>query len=75
MNFVNAYTQEKNSLKIDDNINVHDLKTLYCIDCGSCQDPSKVRMFYGGAELVNSNYLYQHELKDGSMINVMIKRE
>jgi hypothetical protein len=45
------------------------------MDCESCKDPSKVRMFYGGAELVNSNYLYQHELKDGCMINVMIRKE
>ena len=34
-------------------------------------EPPNIRLFFGGVELINTNFLYQYNLKDGFTINVM----
>ncbi len=68
----NVYNvNEKNELEVDDNITVLDLKILYTDNKKPLINPYDLRMFYGGVELKDDFFLYQHEIKSCCTVNVM----
>lgn len=70
----NAYTQHKVDLEIDDRLTVLDMKVLYTEKAGVEGNYSSIRMFFGGIELKNENFIYQYDLKSGFMIIVMVRK-
>lgn len=71
INFCNVYTQDKALLEVDDDLTVSDLKILYSDNLKNKVPPNLIRMFFGGAELIDDNFIYQHEIKSGYTVNVM----
>lgn len=48
---------------------------MYCQKLDSqVLDPASIRLFFGGVELANTNFLYQYYLKDGFTLNVLQKQ-
>ncbi len=50
---------------------VEELKLLYSDHIKNKVPVNSIRMFFGGAELIDDNYIYQHEIKSGYTVNVM----
>ena len=59
------------TLVIDNLISGKELKRLYSEKIGISQDEYNLRLFFGGQEIKDSNFLYQYNLQKGFKIQVM----
>ena len=59
------------TLVIDNLISGKELKRLYSEKIGISEDEYNLRLFFGGQEIKDSNFLYQYNLQKGFKIQVM----
>ena len=59
------------TLNIDNLISGEELKKIYSEKIGISQDEYNLRLFFGGQEIKDNNFLYQYNLQKGFKIQVM----
>ena len=59
------------ALNVNHTISGEELKKLYCKKVGISPNEYNVRLFFGGQEIKNNNFLYQYNIKDEFKIQVM----
>ena len=47
------------------------MKKIYCEKIGITPNEYNLRLFFGGQEIKNNNFLYQYNIKKGFKIQVM----
>ena len=58
-------------LNVINSINGQELKKIYCEKIGISFDDYNLRLFFGGQEIKDNNFLYQYNLQKGFKIQVM----
>ena len=58
-------------LNVTNSINGQELKKIYCEKIGISFDDYNLRLFFGGQEIKDNNFLYQYNLQKGFKIQVM----
>ena len=59
------------ALNVNHTISGEELKKLYCKKVGISPNEYNVRLFFGGQEIKNNNFLYQYNIQKGFKIQVM----
>ena len=52
-------------------LNIEDLKKNYCEKAGISPDDYNLRLFFGGQEIKDNNFLYQYNIQKGYKIQIM----
>jgi len=66
------YDNIKYDFALDDNLNGYDLKQIFFTKAEKYNPADyKIRMLFGGAEIKDTDNLYQHNLKDGYTIQIL----
>ncbi len=70
------YANKKYPFELDDNLTGTELKQVFFTKAEQ-YDPNEynLRMLFGGAEIKESDNLYQHSLKDGFTIQMMVSKK
>ena len=59
------------TLNVNQTISGEELKKIYCKKIGITQNEYNIRLFFGGQEIKNKNFLYQYNIQKGFKIQVM----
>ena len=59
------------SINVNQTISGEELKKLYCTKIGISPNKYNIRLFFGGQEIKNKNFLYQYNIQKGFKIQVM----
>jgi hypothetical protein len=68
----NLYLNKKLELNTNDNISGKELKELYCSLENLNYDDYNLRLFFGGAEVLNDHRLYRHYIKTNFTLQIMM---
>jgi hypothetical protein len=71
VNLYDLYENKTMSLKLPIIIKGIEIKKLYCEITHIQISDFKIRIFFGGAEIIDDQFLYQHKLQDGFTIQLI----
>lgn len=69
-----SFTNRKIQIEIEDDAFVEEIKEIFTIESQKDVPLDRIRLFYYGTELKDGEKLYQHSIKDGVVINLMIRQ-
>ena len=62
-------------IQVEDSALVKEVKEIYILENNLDCTIDKIRMFFYGGELNDTDQLFQYSIKDGIKINLMIREE
>jgi len=66
-----VYENKKTNIDISDNIKIEEIKKKYSEHNKIDLSKNKLRFLFGGTELKDENYLYQYNLQEGFIIQIL----
>lgn len=66
-----VYQNKKIDLEITDDIKISEIKKRFADENSINLDNVRLRFLYGGSELLDDNFLYQYNMSDGFIIQIM----
>lgn len=69
-----SFSNRKIQIEIEDDAYVEEIKEIFTIESSKQIPLENIRLFYYGTELKDGEKLYHHSIKDGVVINLMIRQ-
>ena len=66
-----VYANKKINFEFSDDVKIIDIKRIFAVDCNIDLVNVKLRILFGGNELMDENFLYQYNIKDDYIIQVL----
>jgi hypothetical protein len=67
------YENRKYNFEVPLNLKGNELKKLFIEEAKIDETKHKIKLFFGGSEILDEHKLYQHNLKDEYQLLVMLK--
>ena len=67
-------SNKKIQLEIDDDMTIEELKHIFVMESKLNTKPDMIRAFFSGAELKYGEKLYQHSIRNGITITMVVRR-
>lgn len=75
INLYDHYDDKMYDFQLDDNLTGNDLKQAFLKKAGKYNlTDYKIRFLFGGAEIKDEDNLYQHNLKEGYKIQILVRK-
>jgi hypothetical protein len=68
------YQNKKDLIKIKITEKCQELKKIYCELNNIKYDENKIRLLFGGVELKDEQYIYQHKIENEYTIQILVKK-
>ena len=66
-----VYENKRVDIELNDDIKIYDIKKKFADENSIDLIDVKLRLLFGGTELQDENFLYQYNIKDGYIIQVL----
>ena len=66
-----VYENKKINFEFSDDVKIIDIKRNFAADCNIDLVNVKLRILFGGNELMDENFLYQYNIKDEYIIQIL----
>lgn len=66
-----VYDNKKIEIEIKDDIKISDVKKKFAEENSINLNTVRVRLLYGGVELKDENFIYQYNMSDGFIIQIL----
>jgi hypothetical protein len=69
----NLYVNTHHEISVPDNINGRELKSIFATLVNLQNKENKIRLFFGGAEILDEHRLYMHHIKNDYTVQVIVE--